>query len=348
MTSSSVSVPSETRVPAIYGTIVTEIVLSIIFVALRLQARRLSFGYLRLDLSDWFSISALFFALAYFITIAVGPMFGFGKHIEAVTGVRGFSILAVLLNVFNPLALGSLKLSILALYQSIFPSSRFRRAVTALASLVVAWVVTTLILGLVECIPIESLLDNSVPFVHCLPMRDLQLVIILVHIGIEILILLLPIPPVVRLQASPEKKRLVILTFLVGGVDCVVSIVRITVWILRSESPDLSWQLVTNGLLTATEMTVGLLAVSFPVYRPLFKKLAHANDSDKQSVEAGNCSGARHDEFNRTHHEVTVSAVRDISTRHVGIIVTNEIELMRRSNIGGGWMKVPDEEEPKP
>ncbi|KAI1750469.1 hypothetical protein F4782DRAFT_509179 [Xylaria castorea] len=59
MASSSTPVPSETRAPAIYGTIATEVALSITFVALRLQARRLSFGYLRLDRSDWFTISAL-------------------------------------------------------------------------------------------------------------------------------------------------------------------------------------------------------------------------------------------------------------------------------------------------
>ncbi|KAI0856097.1 hypothetical protein F4860DRAFT_494059 [Xylaria cubensis] len=101
MTSSSTPVPSETRAPAIYGTIITEIALSVTFVALRLLARRLSFGYLRLDLSDWFLVSALFFALAFFITVAVGPSFGLGRHIEAVTDIRGFSILALLSNVLK-------------------------------------------------------------------------------------------------------------------------------------------------------------------------------------------------------------------------------------------------------
>ncbi|KAJ8129947.1 hypothetical protein O1611_g3680 [Lasiodiplodia mahajangana] len=305
MENSSTAVPWETRAPAVHGTIIAEAVLSITFVALRLQARRVSFGYLRLDLSDWLTISALLFALAYFIVVAVGTVFGFGRHIETVTDARRLYILSLLSNVFDLLALASLKLSILALYRSIFPSSRFHRAVTALASLVVAWAVANLILGLVLCIPIESLWDKSIPHAHCLAVSVFQLIMISVHIGIELLILFLPIPSVLRLQVSAERKRLIILTFVVGGTGCIVSIARIPVWVL-SESADVSWQLVVPALLAATELMVGFLAVSFPVYRPLFKKSAYANDT-----------------------------ARDLSVCHLGVMVTDEVELMRPPNISG-------------
>ncbi|KAI0182499.1 hypothetical protein EV127DRAFT_517739 [Xylaria flabelliformis] len=298
MTSSSTPVLSETRVPAIYGTIITEIALSVTFVTLRLLARRLSFGYLRLDLSDWFSVSALFFALAFFITVAVGPVFGLGRHIEAVTDIRGFAI-------------------------------RFHRVVTALASLVAAWTVTTLILGLVVCIPIESLWDNSVPHAHCLPASDIQLGVVSAHVGIEILILLLPIPSVVRLQASPERKRLIILTFMVGGVGCLVSIARIPVSLLLPQSTDLSWQLIPNGLLATTKLTIGFLAVSFPWRSAFFHAHAMTDLVGLKMRTLFRPSGI-------------------FLSRYVGITVTDKIEFMRRPNIGGGWMKVPDEEEPKP
>ncbi|KAI1744669.1 hypothetical protein F4680DRAFT_443943 [Xylaria scruposa] len=366
MTSSSTPVLSETRAPSIYGTIITEIVLSITFVALRLQARRLSFGYLRLDLSDWLTISGLLFALVHFLTIIVGTTFGLGRHVEAVTDVRGFYILSLVSNAFNPLALGSLKLSILALYRSIFPSTRFHYVITALASLVVAWAVVSLVLGIVYCLPVERLWDNMIPHAHCLPVSAVQFIVVSVHIGIEILILLLPIPSVLKLQASAEKKRLIILTFVVGGVDCIVGIARPPVWVYElSESVDVTCKfksftaqkliadlrftgkLVAPVLLGATELTVGFLAVSFPIYRPLFKKSAHTDDRNHQLVEVGGSPRACHDRFSRPRNEVTISAVQDFSTRHVGIMATEEIELMRRSNIGGGWMKVPDEEELK-
>ncbi|TRX90961.1 hypothetical protein FHL15_008166 [Xylaria flabelliformis] len=188
--SSFTPVPSEIRAPVIYGTIITEIVPSVAFVALKLRALRLScYG------SNYTS--------------------NCGRSSLRLDNVLSFDsvVLALLSNVFNPLALGLLKLSILALYQSVFPSSRFHRVVTAIASLVAAWTVITLILGLGVCIPIESLWNDSVPRAHCLPAGDHQLGVVSAHVGIEILILLLPIPSVVRLQASPEKKRLTILTF---------------------------------------------------------------------------------------------------------------------------------------
>ncbi|KAI0854582.1 hypothetical protein F4860DRAFT_520700 [Xylaria cubensis] len=149
-----------------------------------------------------------------------------------------------------------------------------------------------------------------------------------------------------RLQASPERKRLIILTFMVGGAGCLVSIARIPVSLLLPQSTDLSWQLVPNGLLATTELTIGFLAVSFPVYRSLFKKSTQSNDSNRRLVEIGSCPRACHDRFSRPQNEVTVSAIRNFPSRYVGIMVTDEIELMRRPNIGGGWMKVPDEEEP--
>ncbi|KAI1121628.1 hypothetical protein F5Y10DRAFT_288254 [Nemania abortiva] len=340
MASSSTLFLSETRAPAIYGTVATEIILSITFVALRLQARRLSFGSLRLDLSDWFIISALLFSLPYLIVVAVATVFGLGRHVEAVSNLSGLHTLSLLSTIFNLLALASLKLSILALYRSIFPSPRFHRAVTALAVLVVGWAAATLILGFAYNTPIEIRRDDSIP-------DAAQLVVVLAHIVIEILILLLPIPPVLRLQVSVEKKRLIILTFVVGGAGCIVSIARILVWILSESSADVSWQLVPLALLASTELTVGLLAVSFPVYRPLHKKPTYANKSNRQLVEIVDRPGACHDEFSRPQHEVAVSAVQDIPAHHIGIMVTDEIELMRRPKIDGGWTKVPDEEEPR-
>ncbi|KAI0424816.1 hypothetical protein F5Y09DRAFT_347330 [Xylaria sp. FL1042] len=376
MTSSSTSLPSGTRVPIVYGIVITELVLSIAFVALRIQARRLCFGHLRLDLSDWLTISALVspevyqrgrgptvshirggnqvFATAYFITLAVGPVFGLGRHIETITDTRGFYIFSLVSNAFNPLAVGSLKLSILALYRSIFPSVRFHHAVTAIASLVVAWTVAALILGLTYWVPVESLWDPSVLRIHYQPENVIQLVIISVHIGVEILIFFLPVLPVLKLQASAEKKRLILITFAVGGVGCIVSIVRIPVWVL-SEDVDLSCTLTSRrrniaeaekpmvntcitgkivppALLAATELMVGFLAISFPVYRPLFKKSGHINNSNHRFAEIGDRPASRHDRSSQFQHGFTVPVGRDCSPCHLGITVTDEIELMRYPN----------------
>ncbi|RYC54164.1 hypothetical protein CHU98_g12043 [Xylaria longipes] len=281
------------------------------------------------------------FASTFFIVVVVGTVFGLGSHSSTDTDLRGFVIFLLLANSLHPLAIGSLKLSILALYRSIFPSSRFHLAVTAVASFVVAWVLATFILGLAYCIPIESLWDPTVPRVRCLPLNVIGLATTSIHIGIEIFIFLMPIPSVLKLQVSTEKKRLIILTFVVGGVGCIISIIRIPFWV-QSESMDVGWQEVPSALLAATELTVGFLAVSFPTYRPLFTKPARTNGSDHRSTKLRDSSRARHDGFNQSQHEVTVSAARDRSARHIGIMVTDEIELLRHSNTGGGWMKVPD------
>ncbi|KAI1172112.1 hypothetical protein F4777DRAFT_19693 [Nemania sp. FL0916] len=336
---------SGSRVSAIYGTVIAELLLSVAFIALRLQARRLSFGYLRLDLSDWLAILALLCTTTFHIIVGVGTVFGLGRHAVADTDLRGLIVFLLLANAFHPLAVGLLKLSILSLYRSIFPSTRFHRAVTAVASFVVAWTLATFILGLTYCIPIESLWDPAISNAHCLPLNLIGLVTTSVHIVIEVLIFLMPIPSVLKLQTSTEKKRLIILSFVVGGVGCIVSIARVPIW-AQAESSDLSWDQVPSGLLAATELTVGLLAISFPTYRPLFRGLGRVSGSARP-IKFGDSPSAHHDIFSRCQHRVTVSAAQDRSALHNGIVVTDEIELMRHSNPGGNWMDVLDEEEPR-
>lgn len=49
----------ETRVPGVLAGVVAGAVLSVVFVAMRLRSRQLSYGFLRLDLSDYLILAAL-------------------------------------------------------------------------------------------------------------------------------------------------------------------------------------------------------------------------------------------------------------------------------------------------
>ncbi|KAH9908271.1 hypothetical protein F4778DRAFT_342341 [Xylariomycetidae sp. FL2044] len=319
---------ADTRVPAVFGVVVPCIVLSVFFVALRLEARRLSFGRLRLDLSDWLIVMALVFSLSFYLIIAVSTAYGLGRHITAVPNIRLLVIAELVGDAVHPSAMACLKLSILALYASIFVTPTFRRVLIAVAAVILTWWIITLILGILLCIPVESLWDPTITNAHCISLNTLGLATTSVHIVTDFVILFLPVPLVLKLQTSGKKKRLIIITFLVGGGVCLVSIARIPVW-AQPPSNDVGWAQVPNGLLAAAELTIGFLAASAPTYPPLLRRYLNLEnkprpENTREYLELG--GGGTYPE---RQHKVSVSAGPVNQTSHEGILVTDVIELRR-------------------
>lgn len=118
--------------------------------------------------------------------------------------------------VFYGFSMGFLKLSILALYGSIFPSHRFHYCLWALGIFIALWSLMSAIGAICQCIPIESYWDDSVEG-HCMEYGILQFVATVCNIITDFITLFLPIRQVQRLHASREKKRWIYFSFAMGG-----------------------------------------------------------------------------------------------------------------------------------
>lgn len=118
--------------------------------------------------------------------------------------------------VFYGFSMGFLKLSILALYGSVFPSHRFHYCLWALGIFIALWSLMSAIGAICQCIPIESYWDDSVEG-HCMEYGILQFVATVCNIITDFIILFLPIRQVQRLNASREKKRWIYFSFAMGG-----------------------------------------------------------------------------------------------------------------------------------
>lgn len=113
--------------------------------------------------------------------------------------------------------MGFIKLSILAFYGSIFPLRRFRYALWAVAIFTGAWILTATFAGIFQCVPVEYGWDRTIEGGYCIKYGRVVLVVSVTNIVTDFIILLMPINPVRGLQMSPQKKKLVLLTFALGS-----------------------------------------------------------------------------------------------------------------------------------
>lgn len=113
--------------------------------------------------------------------------------------------------------MGLIKLSLLAMYGSIFPQRKFHWALWLTAFLVISWVIYGSLTGILECVPIEALWDTSIKDAKCIEYGTLVVAAGVHNILLDFIILTLPIPMVWRLSMSKQKKRMLMFTFAMGG-----------------------------------------------------------------------------------------------------------------------------------
>ncbi|KAI0133197.1 hypothetical protein F4776DRAFT_664368 [Hypoxylon sp. NC0597] len=93
-----------------------------------------------------------------------------------------------------------------------------------------------------------------------------------VDIGIDVVILLLPIPLVIRMQLPIRQKISVILLFATGIVVCCVALKRVTYIPVLEASEDYDWDAVPDMILCFIEVNLGIVCASVPAIRPFFSR----------------------------------------------------------------------------
>ena len=113
------------------------------------------------------------------------------------------------------MALGFLKCSILTLYGSIFPSKTFRLYLWIVAIFIAAWTLTSFLGAVAQCVPVAKAYDATLNG-YCINYGELSLVVTICNVITDLIILAMPIPLVMKLNTSIEKKRVIIITFAAG------------------------------------------------------------------------------------------------------------------------------------
>ncbi|KUI56623.1 hypothetical protein VP1G_04044 [Cytospora mali] len=330
-------------------------VASLLFVIARIWSRRLSAA--KLQQSDWMVIVAWFVYIALLGTFIGIIPYGGGKHVIFLTNPRMFAILMICNEVLYCTVMGLIKISLLAMYGSIFPQQRFRWVLWFTAFLVVSWVIYGSLTGILQCVPVQALWDTSITNAHCITYGTLVIVAGVQNILLDFIILTLPIPMIWRLSMSKQKKNMLIFTFAMGGSAFIVSIIRQAYVGKVGSTADSTWDDMPAALVSVVELMAGFLAASIPTYRPLWRYLfprGDRNDKANSFRSSGQIpytkEGVQWHGNVKTQTKVStgvgMAKVRNVND-FGGISVTRDIELSTHSMAGGsrddGWLRVSDD-----
>ncbi|KAI0180359.1 hypothetical protein GGR52DRAFT_240465 [Hypoxylon sp. FL1284] len=178
-------------------------------------------------------------------------------------------------DLFFGLAITLVKLSILTFYREIFAVSRtFQRWNWAVSALCVAWLLVTTFCNAFQCSPPSALWEYLGSTEYCIASGPLWLGYELTNFFLDVMILVLPLAMVHRLHLRTAQKWSIASIFLLGGLVCVASIIRM-VYIWHPDSPD-TVSISQVQVLSEIQLGTAVLCACLPTYGPLLNFVRRA------------------------------------------------------------------------
>lgn len=243
--------------------------LAITAVALRFRARK--FGKISLELDDWLAGTAMAFTFAVNLLEFLGVFWGEGQHSFMVRQeVQDFAHKSTLITLWLMLfALLSLKGSILALYHRIFGHIvTFKRIVFASAAVILVTHVLGTLLYTFSCHPVAYAWDKTIPGGTCWNLHAVMIGMSSVDLATGLWLLCLPVPVLMRMQASMLRRLILIVLFVVGGFACIAAAIRIP-FIITIDIYDFFWSVIPFAIWTSIELNIGYVDKYASAFLPL-------------------------------------------------------------------------------
>ncbi|KAK8089589.1 integral membrane protein [Apiospora hydei] len=195
---------------------------------------------------------------------------------KARLGLDDWIILAALWTFISEIMYGAtitaVKLSILAMYDRLFPTKFMRRAVVSLAVVAMLWYFAVILVVIFQCDPIPRSWGATTEG-HCIDHYSYYTGLAIPHIFIDIIILSLPIREVRRLQIVNWQKAAVCGMFLLGGFVTVISIIRLkfVAEMINVDPRSDGTMVVSTAIWSAVEVGVAIMCACLPTLQPLVR-----------------------------------------------------------------------------
>ncbi|KAL3459190.1 hypothetical protein BJX64DRAFT_291443 [Aspergillus heterothallicus] len=290
---------AESRQPLLQSVVILFIVISTVTVILRLASRKV--GHVRWQLDDtlvilgWFTFN-VFMGLTIGTSLTLPPHSyvrvahlslhdrhltrpadmkhgGVGLHQASVTytALSNWAKFLLASSLVYIYAVGFPKLAIVVLYISSFSSHRPSKIICYVTGLALCLsIAANTAAGFAICRPLHALWDGGIAD-HCFNINAWFRYGRVVNIVSDVVMLVLPIPHVVKLNLRPGVKVAVLFTFLLGSVGLVASIIGFTRISTTNAVADNTWSAAQIFLWSVVEIGMYHVAACMIAYLPLGK-----------------------------------------------------------------------------
>ncbi|KAI5778326.1 hypothetical protein EDC01DRAFT_791087 [Geopyxis carbonaria] len=252
---------------------------AVVVVGVRLAARRWIVGAVGRD--DWLIVGAVVCLGGYTGTNIAAVGQGMGRHVYDVTLAQIAFVLKMtyIHNLLYILTSFFVKLSILTFYHRLVaaPATRPQQLIVkAMMCLVGVYTVAALLACAFICRPAHAYWTLLLRFGNSCPSkasyRAFILILFSVHVATDCVILLLPVPLVLRLRTVGwAKKAGLVALFGAGGLACVASVLRLVFFPKLQEDVDVTWNVVMVVVWGQLEAALAVCCASVPALRALFR-----------------------------------------------------------------------------
>ncbi|RMY70277.1 hypothetical protein D0863_05897 [Hortaea werneckii] len=179
------------------------------------------------------------------------------------------TILIITTNNLWALTVSVTKASILMQYLRIFSAPRVRIACYILLVSLLPAVCWAVLGGTLLCRPVRKLWDPQVQGGACMSAEKYWVSVAGLDIGLDGLVLVLPLPGIWGLRLPRRQKGGLVVVFLLGFFVCAVSVVRLLTVFLVARTEDLVQSGVWNIIWSAVEANVGIVCACLLALKPL-------------------------------------------------------------------------------
>ena len=164
------------------------------------------------------------------------------------------------------------KASILIQYLRVFSDRVVRSFSILLMILILPAACWGIFGGTFLCSPTARLWRPELPG-HCLNAQKYWISVAGLDIGLDFLVLLLPLPAITNLHLPRKQKLGLMLVFLLGFFVCIVSVIRLVTVLIASAKDDFVMSGVWAIIWSTVEANVGIICASLLALKPLVAKL---------------------------------------------------------------------------
>ncbi|KAF2170774.1 hypothetical protein M409DRAFT_51034 [Zasmidium cellare ATCC 36951] len=252
---------------AVVGVTISFTVLAFMATVMRLYTR---IGIVRnAGLDDIVITIALALTSVLTVTMCQQVRYGMGRHADTLSNndnVQSLVWFWASVWVYY-VALCFAKLSILLQYLRIFPERKFRIGCFTLIGVIVGWTFWAFFSALFACWPIRHFWDKSIEGTCLNRLAVCRFSNAAVNIITDVCTAILPLPVLKSLNLPKRQKMVLMVVFGLGGVTCVISILRLSALYVISKSSDVSWDNPLAAIWSSLEVNVGILCSCIPTLK---------------------------------------------------------------------------------